>query len=87
MSEPGKRYLELMNEMEWHRATSGLNRALELKYAARLDRLWVTLDEAEQNAIEREFQEIDAAATSKESLGDDTQVSEGSSEGPRKVAA
>jgi hypothetical protein len=55
MTEAAKRYLELMNEMEWHRATKGLTRAQEIELAAQLDRMWTKLSENEQATIEREL--------------------------------
>lgn len=84
MTERGTRYLELLNEMEWHRAISKLTREAELKFAAQLDRLWVELDEQEQSVIEAELESIDVARSSEGSLCNDT--SEGSAE-PREAAA
>jgi hypothetical protein len=55
MTEAAKRYLELLNEMEWHRATTGLTRPDELDFAARLDRIWLKLGEIEREAIEQEL--------------------------------
>ena len=53
MTEDSKRYLELLHELEWRRATSGdLSRAMELAYAGELDRLWIALSEIERDEIE-----------------------------------
>jgi hypothetical protein len=84
MSERGKRYRELLNEMEWYRATSTLPRSAELAFAGQLDRLWMQLTETEQEDIEKELEALDGATTAEESLGADTP--EGSDE-PREVAA
>lgn len=86
MTEAAKRYLELLNEMEWHRATKGLGRADELDFAARLDRIWIDLGEIEREAIEQELQALDASPRTSEFLCEDTDVSHGSSEGPRRAA-
>lgn len=86
MTETAKRYLELLDEMEWHRATSGLTRAQEIEFAAKLDRLWITLTDEEQSAIEAELEAMDSAPKEPEFLCDDTAVSPGGVEGPREAA-
>ena len=58
MSEAAKRYLELLNAMEWHRATKDLTRAQEIEFAARLDRMWMKLSEDEHETLERELEAI-----------------------------
>jgi len=55
LSEPARRYLELLNEMELHRATKGLTRTEEIDFAGRLDRIWSKLVEDEQETIEQEL--------------------------------
>jgi hypothetical protein len=84
MSEHGERYLELLNEMEWHRANSELSRAAEIAFAERLDHLWRQLDESEREEIEGELVMLDATVGIEGSLGEDTP--EGSNE-PRQAAA
>ena len=86
MSETAKRYLELLNEMEWHRATKGLTRAQEIEFAAQLDRLWTKVTDEERETIARELEAIDAAANTDEFLCDDAAVTHGSAEGPRRAA-
>lgn len=86
MTEAVKRYLELLNEMEWHRATKGLTRAQEIEFAAQLDRMWTKLGDAEQESIERELAAIDTAGQADEFLCDDAAVSRGSADGPRRAA-
>lgn len=86
MTEAATRYLELLNEMEWHRATRGLTRAQEIEFAAQLDRIWTMLGEDDHEIIERELAAIDATGKTDEFLCDDSAISRGSADGPRKAA-
>ena len=86
MTEAAKRYLELLNEMEWHRATEGLTRPQEIAFAAQLDGMWTKLGDEEQASIERELGAIDTDRKADEFLCDDAAVSRGSVEGPRRAA-
>lgn len=85
MTPRSRQYLELLNEVEWKRVTSGLSRPDQVAFAARLDRLWNELDEAEQEIVERELQALDAKEDA-EKLTDDLDE-EGSKHRPRGAAA
>jgi hypothetical protein len=86
MSELAQRYLELLNEMEWHRVTSELTRAQEIEFAGKLDLLWRKLTEDDQEAVERELSLLDGSDEDDGFLGADTDLSAGSTEGPRRAA-
>jgi hypothetical protein len=63
MTDGVRRYLEIVSEMVRLRGDSGMTRARELEYVGRLDRIWTTLDEAEQMLIEQELGGTDATPT------------------------
>lgn len=72
MTEKSMRYLELLAQKEWHRATNKLTQEAALRYAAHLDRIWNDLDEDEQAAIDAELSAIDGRPSKQEFLCNDS---------------
>ena len=72
MSEKALRYLELIAEKEWHRATNKLTRELALRYASHLERIWNDLSEDEQLAVDAELTALDERPIGAASLGSDS---------------
>lgn len=72
MTNKATRYLELLGEKEWRRATNKLTREDALRYAAHLDRIWHDLDESEQASIEAELAVLNERPNKQESLCNDS---------------
>lgn len=60
MSEQAQKYIELVEELAWRRATWTLSPADEVRFVGELDRLWRELPESEQDAIDEYLVHLDA---------------------------
>jgi hypothetical protein len=86
-SEAARQYCEVLDEIEWRRATGPSAAATSGAVANELERLWANLNDEDHEAIERELEALEMLDSTGEFLYADVELDRVAEAGPRAARA
>jgi len=86
-TDAAQRYCEVLDEIEWRRATAPSSPMIPIAGTTELERLWAKLDDEDRKAIEREIQALEMLDRTGEFLYSDVELDKVEEAGPRVARA